>query len=592
MNNQEFRQLLGQIHGKTVLDGVLDKNNLRFKDKEEIWHFIMHYRRDQDNSDFCLKNPLIHLNCPIPPITLKNPQEINTRIIEFQNWGGTLNVNPRPLNKNQHKKEIMIIGESVVGDITQYRNPSYKKRSNHVLNNIPERIVVNLSWGLNLMFQNGNELELVIDYLDEPEKYFWIYLKRLFRCGYNEIINSIYITDIAHCNAEKHKPTLQNCAKQYFLNELFTINPEIILLLGNDAKKAFIRQVNKLNFKIIPKRINLQIDNTFYKEYKDIKRVEFPQAGEIVFEEKDFYKRYKFINIPHPSRAERRYKNDKPFWRALREWLIQFRMIKEPHYINIIKGVLDHGISHLNKLRTPFNFQIAMISIDNAVELMLKAYLGIKYEIGFYSLLQKLKPKLPDGFLKIIPNFLNLDLLIPEWELLFQPTNTQVDFLKLIQEFHEIRNNLYHNVIKENIRRKVVVTYAALAKFLFNKLLVRNKDKNKISEKRQSILKNKFLEIWRKIEDRIKLFFLDIMDINYDYDLLFALDVLLHEHMIDIETDINLIILRILKKEIKKGFEISWERLQKKIDFLIDFESKLDEKIDWYYENEEPYTGY
>lgn len=589
MNNQEFRKFLNIIHGKLVVDGVMQNNALEFKDEKKIWDFIIHYKRDQDNSLFCLKDKTLNKNCPIPPKTSKNPQEINTRIIEFQNWGGELNLS----SKSPHKREIMVIGESVVGDVTQYRIPSYRKRANINLRNIPNRIVINLSWGLNLMFQTGDDLDKVLNDLDEPEKYFWIYMKRLLRRDYNDIINSIYITDIAHCNAEKHTPTLQNCAKIYFLKELFAINPEIIILLGDKAKKAFIRQVKNLNLKIIPKKVELELENSFYKQFKNIDRVKYPQAGEIVYEEKESNKCYKFVNIPHPSRAERRYKEDSPFWDALRNWLKEFRMIKEPYYITRIHKVLNHGISHLKEFRTPFNFQIAMISIDNSVELTLKAYLGIRYYINFHSLLRKLKLNLPDGFFERVPSFLSLELLIPEWKLLGNPLkNTKRDFINLIKGFHKIRNNLYHDVIKEDVRRKIVIVYASLARYLIDKLLNKNKSDIIVNISNPSKLIDQFLKLWKKIEDRIKLFFFDVIEITYDYNLPFALDVLLHENMIDIETNLNLLNIRILKRELKKGFDISWRKLQESIEYLDEFESELEDQIKIYYDNEEYPSSY
>jgi hypothetical protein len=77
------------------------------------------------------------------------------------------------------------------------------------------------------------------------------------------------------------------------------------------------------------------------------------------------------------------------------------------------------------------------------------------------------------------------------------------------------------------------------------------------------------------------------MELTYDYNLPFALDVLLHEHMIDIETNLNLINISILKRELKKGFDISWEKLQESLDYLVEFESELEDQIKLYYDNEE-----
>jgi len=72
---------------------------------------------------------------------------------------------------------------------------------------------------------------------------------------------------------------------------------------------------------------------------------------------------------------------------------------------------------------------------------------------------------------------------------------------------------------------------------------------------------------------RIELdFFFYVIEINYDYNLFFALNVLLH--------------IKILKREFKKGFDISYKKLQENIDYLIKFESELEEQIKWYFNNE------
>lgn len=62
------------------------------------------------------------------------------------------------------------------------------------------------------------------------------------------------------------------------------------------------------------------------------------------------------------------------------------------------------------------------------------------------------------------------------------------------------------------------------------------------------------------------------MEINYDYNLFFALNVLLH--------------IKILKREFKKGFDISYKKLQENTDYLIKFESELEEQIKRYFNNE------
>jgi len=90
----------------------------------------------------------------------------------------------------------------------------------------------------------------------------------------------------------------------------------------------------------------------------------------------------------------------------------------------------------------------------------------------------------------------------------------------------------------------------------------------------------------KRLRIELNFFLFYVMEITYDYNLPFALDVLLNEYVIDIMTNLNLLNIRILKRELKKGFDISYQKLQESIDYLVEFESELEDQIRLYYDNE------
>jgi len=319
MNNQEFRQYLERIHGKYVIENVLHHDKLQFLSSDVLWDFIMHYSRKNDDCNFCLKDFKINQNCPIPDNqenrVSTDPKNINKRVIELQNWASILDLE----SNNRHSKEIMVLGESVIHNVSQYRIPVYKKRRNSNLTNIPDEVVINPSWGLNLIFSNSTELNDKIVELDNkvpPEWALWIYLGRIFNNQWEYIMDNIYTTDIAHCNANKFNPTLDHCADLYFRNELIAINPKIIIVLGQPSLKPFLRQINRLGFKCEPIEVSLNNSYPFYKEFPKTKSLKNPQAGTIFIKDNEI----KFLEIPHPARGATYYKKKLESWSDLNTW--------------------------------------------------------------------------------------------------------------------------------------------------------------------------------------------------------------------------------------------------------------------------------
>lgn len=120
--------------------------------------------------------------------------------------------------------------------------------------------------------------------------------------------------------------------------------------------------------------------------------------------------------------------------------------------------ILRHGLSHL-KTDSDTNRRLAMISIDNAVELMIKTYLGLPKRITGLAINRKQFaeisesfPALIDGLEQFAPNKLDgIDLGTIEW-------------------YHRLRNELYHQGNGLTVERDKVEIYAELANRLFNNL--------------------------------------------------------------------------------------------------------------------------
>jgi hypothetical protein len=120
--------------------------------------------------------------------------------------------------------------------------------------------------------------------------------------------------------------------------------------------------------------------------------------------------------------------------------------------------ILRHGLSLLNH-DTDTNRRLAMISIDNAVELMIKIYLGLPKRITGLSIYRKEYndfaesfPSLLDGLEKHAPDKLDgIDLGTIEW-------------------YHRLRNELYHQGNGLTVERDKVEIYAELANLMFKNL--------------------------------------------------------------------------------------------------------------------------
>ena len=134
-------------------------------------------------------------------------------------------------------------------------------------------------------------------------------------------------------------------------------------------------------------------------------------------------------------------------------------MIIDKPWISGPRELLIHGIQHLD-FKSGFDYRIAMISIDNSVELMIKTYLGLPKRITKIEGITKKKfeditstfPNLLDGLEEFSSDKLSgIDLGDIEW-------------------FHRLRNQLYHDGNGITVEKEKVETYAEIAKILFGNL--------------------------------------------------------------------------------------------------------------------------
>jgi hypothetical protein len=150
--------------------------------------------------------------------------------------------------------------------------------------------------------------------------------------------------------------------------------------------------------------------------------------------------------------------------------------------------ILQHGVNLLEK-DSDTNRRLAMLSIDNAVELMIKTYLGLpKRATGLqinrteFAEISESFPKLLDALEKYSANILDgINLAEIEW-------------------YHRLRNELYHQGNGLTVDRDKVVVYAELAQLLFERLFGFSLQ---IKKAGQEELIGEFIRNWAELESRL-----------------------------------------------------------------------------------------
>lgn len=159
--------------------------------------------------------------------------------------------------------------------------------------------------------------------------------------------------------------------------------------------------------------------------------------------------------------------------------------------------LLNHGIKHIKESGEDknFDFRIAMISIDNAVEVTLKTFITLNRRT------LRISYKTFKNAIRKFPTM--LDLLLNRCS-----EKISADELDAIEMFHMIRNNLYHQGTGINVNREIVERYSIVAGELISRLfdvdVVKDLEIESVSD--ISSLYGEYLSIWRDIEVNLKNF--------------------------------------------------------------------------------------
>jgi hypothetical protein len=117
--------------------------------------------------------------------------------------------------------------------------------------------------------------------------------------------------------------------------------------------------------------------------------------------------------------------------------------------------ILRHGLGLL-KSESDTNRRLAMISIDNAVELMIKTYLGLPKRLTGLSISRKEYAEFSESFPALL-------------DALERHAPAKLDGIDLgtIEWYHRLRNQLYHQGNGLTVERDKVEIYGELANALF-----------------------------------------------------------------------------------------------------------------------------
>ncbi|EPR08078.1 hypothetical protein [Ruminiclostridium papyrosolvens] len=153
--------------------------------------------------------------------------------------------------------------------------------------------------------------------------------------------------------------------------------------------------------------------------------------------------------------------------------------------------ILEHGLSLL-KNDSDVNRRLAMISIDNSVELMIKTFLGLPKRITGIHLSRKEYDQISESFPCLI-------------DAIEQYSGDKLKGIDLgeIEWFHRLRNQLYHQGNGLTVERSKVEIYSELAKLLFKNLFGID---IQIKEEKKSDILGEFMTAWVKFEKLMILF--------------------------------------------------------------------------------------
>jgi hypothetical protein len=133
-------------------------------------------------------------------------------------------------------------------------------------------------------------------------------------------------------------------------------------------------------------------------------------------------------------------------------------MATQPPWASGPGELLKHGLELLKK-NTETSRRLGMISIDNAVELMSKTYLGLPQRVTGLKISRSEYQEFSESFPKLL-------------DALEKHASDKLDGIELgeIEWYHRLRNQLYHQGNGLTVEKDKVEIYAELANILFANL--------------------------------------------------------------------------------------------------------------------------
>jgi hypothetical protein len=152
--------------------------------------------------------------------------------------------------------------------------------------------------------------------------------------------------------------------------------------------------------------------------------------------------------------------------------------------------ILQHGLALLRK-DSDANRRLAMLSIDNSVELMIKTYLGLPKRVTGLSISRAKYAEFSESFPRLLD-------AIDEFA---SDKLTGID-LGEIEWYHRLRNQLYHQGNGLTVELQKVVVYAELARLLFKNLFGNELEIN--DQEGHERLVGGFLSAWGRLEQTVQ----------------------------------------------------------------------------------------
>lgn len=164
-------------------------------------------------------------------------------------------------------------------------------------------------------------------------------------------------------------------------------------------------------------------------------------------------------------------------------------MTKKPWMEGPIE-LLNHGLSHLQQ-DSDFDNRMAMICIDNSIELMMKTFVGLPKRVSGKKISKSEYDEMTNSFSDLLDGIQKY-------------ASDKIVGIELgdIEWYHRIRNQLYHDGNGITVEKSKVEGYTEIAKILFSNLFdmpqeefIEIKLDNRIGE---------FLSCWHHIENELK----------------------------------------------------------------------------------------